>query len=210
MYFANRTSPLRSKESLLLKDSSSLYVCFKRIYVYIYIKIYKILTCFTFLKLGNTYGIKKPTLFGQLSTFSGSCSFGFDELHGISNISKLFFDLLSSRYNTGFKYFGNELAYPFQLSNQQFDCINVAMQKSRLLIPAGVFQGSFQVVNPLNVKSLYRSLDWCQWFIYIVPLLVVPLFDDQSVRTAILALTRACALSIQWEISKAEVEEIKS
>jgi hypothetical protein len=122
----------------------------------------------------------------------------------------LFFDLLSNRYNSGFKYFGNENLYPFQLSNSQFDCLKVGMEKSRLLIPAGVFQGSCHPVNPLNVKGLYRSVDWIFWFIFIVPTLVVSLFDDASIRTAILALTRACALSLQWEVSKADIEEIKS
>lgn len=205
MYFEDRKAPLRSKESLLLNDTSALYVCFffitkkKNTYIFHYFK-----------KHENAYGIKKPTIFGNLSTFSGSCTFGFDELHGISNVSKLFFDLLSPRYNTGFKYFGNEPAYPFQLSNSQFDCLKVAMQTSRLLIPAGVFQGSFHPVNPMNVKGLYRSVDWIHWFIYIVPTLVVSLFDNAEIRTAILALTRACALSLQWEVSKANLEEIES
>ncbi|GAA5802204.1 hypothetical protein HPULCUR_012118 [Helicostylum pulchrum] len=55
-----------------------------------------------------------------------------------------------------------------------------------------------------------RSTDWILFFTKAVPVLVVSLFEDQSVRTAILALTRACALSLQWEISEAEIEEIKS
>ena len=88
--------------------------------------------------------------------------------------------------------------------------MNVGMAKSRLFIPAGVFQGSFHPVNPLNVKGLYRSVDWTIWLVKVVPVLVVSLFEDQSVKTAILALTRACALSLQWEISKTEIEEIKS
>ncbi|GAA5796397.1 hypothetical protein HPULCUR_001769 [Helicostylum pulchrum] len=185
MYFANRTAPLKSKESLLLEDSSPIYN-------------------------EQPYGIKKATVFGSLSTFSGSCFFGYDELHGISNVSKLFFDLLSKRYNDGFKHHGNESAYPFQLSNKQFECMNVGMAKSRLFIPAGAFQGSFHPVNPLNVKGLYRSVDWSIWLVKVVPVLVVSLFEDQSIKTAILALTRACALSLQWEISKTEIEEIKS
>ncbi|KAI9243120.1 hypothetical protein EDC94DRAFT_671936 [Helicostylum pulchrum] len=180
MYFANRTAPLRSKESLLFEDSSPIYN-------------------------EQPYGIKKATIFGSLSTFSGSCFFGYDELHGISNVSKLFFDLLSKRYNDGFKHHGNESAYPFQLSNKQFECMNVGMAKSRLFIPAGAFQSSFH-----PVKGLYRSVDWSIWLVKVVPVLVVSLFEDQSIKTAILALTRACALSLQWEISKTEIEEIKS
>lgn len=160
--------------------------------------------------MNNSYGIKSPSPFGVLSTFSEACTFGFDELHGISNISKLFFDLLSSRYNSSFKYHGNESNYPFQLSNLQIDCLNQGMDKSRVLIPAGVFQGSFKSVNPANVKGMYRSVDWIDWFIYVVPTLLASLFDDRKIRDAILALTRACALSLQWVVTKDEVEEIKT
>ncbi|KAI8637280.1 hypothetical protein BD408DRAFT_354054, partial [Parasitella parasitica] len=62
MYFADRNAPLRSKESLLLNDKSALFV-------------------------NSAYGIKKPTVFGKLTTFAGVESIGFEELHAISNIA---------------------------------------------------------------------------------------------------------------------------
>lgn len=136
--------------------------------------------------------------------------FGFDELHGISNVAKLLFDLISPRYNTSFKFYGNESIYPFQLSNAKFDCLNTGMQKSRMYIPAGEFQGSFHPVNPLNVKSLYRSIDWTTWLVFVVPTLAVGLFDDADLRVAILALTRACSISLQWAVSKNDILEIES
>ncbi|CAM0136760.1 unnamed protein product, partial [Umbelopsis sp. WA50703] len=84
------------------------------------------------------------------------------------------------------------------------------MQKSRMYIPAGVFQGSFHPVNPLNVKSLYRSIDWITWLVFVVPTLVVGLFDDADIRVAVLALTRACSISLQWVVSKDDILEIES
>ncbi|CEP18974.1 hypothetical protein [Parasitella parasitica] len=96
MYFADRNAPLRTKESLLLKDKSAL---FKE----------------------NAYGINKPTVLAKLSTFLGVESIGLEELHAISNISALFYEMISPRYNANFKYIGNEAAYPFQLSNLQFN-----------------------------------------------------------------------------------------
>lgn len=117
--------------------------------------------------------------------------------------------MISTRYNHSFKYHGNESDYPFQLSNIHFECLNAGMEASRILIPTGGFQGSFKPVNPLNVKGLYRSVDWIDWFLYVVPTLVVALFDDLTIRNAILALVRGCSLALQWEVSKENLEEIK-
>lgn len=118
--------------------------------------------------------------------------------------------MISPRYNSNFKYYGNESEYPFQLSNIHFECLKIGMQSSRMLIPTGGFQESFKPVNPLNVKGLYRSVDWIDWFLYVVPTLVVSLFDDLTIRNAILALTRSCSLALQWEVTNEDLEEIKS
>ena len=118
--------------------------------------------------------------------------------------------MISGRYNQQYKVFGNEAQYPFELSSAQAECLKVGMEKSRVLIPAGAFQGSFKPVNPANVKSLYRSVDWIDWFIYVVPTLVASLFVDETIQKAILALTRACGLSLQWVVTKKEVQDIKS
>ncbi|CEP06796.1 hypothetical protein, partial, partial [Parasitella parasitica] len=125
MYFADRKAPLRTKESLLLKDKTDLF-------------------------RDKAYGINKPTILAKLSTFVGVESIGLEELHAISNISKLFYEMISPRYNANFKYIGNEAAYPFQLSNLQFQCLGVAMTNSRQYIPTGAFQGSFNPVDPSN------------------------------------------------------------
>lgn len=172
---------------------------------------YQILTSLVFfMQVNNTYGIKGATIFGLLPTWNGIFSMGFDELHAMSNVSKLFFDMISSRYNANFKYHGNESSYPFQLSKTDFECVKISMNNSRKYIPTGAFQSSFKAVDPSNVKGFYRSSDWIAWFIYVVPTLVVGLFDDLSIRNAILGLTRACALSLQWEVSRQNIDEIKS
>ncbi|KAI8640490.1 hypothetical protein BD408DRAFT_434132 [Parasitella parasitica] len=159
----------------------------------------------------NNYGIKGPTIFGLLPYFmSGIYHFGFDELHGISNLAKLFFDMISPRYNANFKYHGNESNYPFQLSNASFECVKMGMRNSRKFIPTGAFQSSFKATDQSNVKGFYRSLDWIAWLIHVVPTLVVGQYDDLSIRNAILGLSRACALSLQWEVSKDDIKKIKS
>ncbi|CEP19865.1 hypothetical protein [Parasitella parasitica] len=162
-----------------------------------------------FTKANNSYGIKGPTIFGLLSYFSsGIYHFGFDELHSISNLAKLLFDMVSSHYSTHFKYHGNESVYPFQLSNASSECIKLGMKKSRKYIPTGAFQSTFKAVS--NVKGFYRSSDWIAWLIHVVPTLVARQFEDSNIRDAIIGFARACALSLQWDVSKNNINEIKT
>ncbi|CEP19952.1 hypothetical protein [Parasitella parasitica] len=175
---------LRTKESLLLKDKSALFK-------------------------DNAYGINKPTVLAKLSTFVGVESIGLEELHAISNIFKLFYEMISHRYKANFKYIGNEAAYPFQLSHLQFQCLGVAMASGRQYIPTGAFQGSFYPVDPSNVKSIYRSTDWIEWPIYVVPTFLVGLLDNAEIRKGVLGLSRGCALAMQWTVSKENIEEMK-
>ncbi|CEP16627.1 hypothetical protein [Parasitella parasitica] len=186
MYFQIRNATLRTSDSLLLKEQDPMFA-------------------------NNSYGIKGPTIFGLLPNFSsGIYHFGFDELHGISNLAKLLFDMVSSRYSTHFKYHGNESDYPFQLSNASSECIKVGMKKSRKYIPTAAFQSTFKAVDQSNVKGFYRSSDWIAWLIHVVPTLVASQFEDSNIRDAIIASARACALSLQWEVSENDINEIKT
>ena len=161
-------------------------------------------------QINPTYGIKSPTPFGQLVTFAGTSSFGFDELHGISNVSKMFFDMVSPRYSDPYKYYGRESEYIFELGRNDFVSMQSSINASRQYIPTGTFQGSWQGVNPANVKSLYRSVDWIEWFLYVVPTLLVPCFRDTELRKAVLGLVRGCALSMNWEITTTDLNDIDS
>ncbi|KAG2211226.1 hypothetical protein INT47_006346 [Mucor saturninus] len=129
MYFIKRDAAMRSEESLLVANAD------------------------------NTYGIKKPSPFGQLNTFLGIDFFFCDELHMLSNVSKLCFDILSPSYNTRFEFVGNE-------SN-----------------------GSSKYMHSDNVRSMYRSVDWIAWLMYVVPTIVAPLLPASSITKAFIALS---------------------
>jgi hypothetical protein len=118
--------------------------------------------------------------------------------------------MISPRYNSNFKFIDNEEAYPFQLSNLHFRCLNLGMVNSRQYIPTGAFQGSFNPVDPSNVKSIYRSTDWIEWLVYIVPTLVAGLFENAETRRGVLGLSRGCALAMQWVVTKDNIQEMKS
>lgn len=158
----------------------------------------------------KNFGIRSATPFGLLSTFMGTCTFRIDELHAMSNVSKVFFDLVSDRYNTRYKVVGNAENYPFELSKRDFQRLKQAMNMSRKYIPVGAFQGSWKGADQTNAKSFYRSVDWIEWFLYVVPTLVVPCFEDEQIQKAVLSLVRGCALSMNWEITEDDLTEIES
>lgn len=140
----------------------------------------------------------------------GTCTFGLDELHAMSNVSKAFFNMISELYNDKYKFVGNSGHYPFEISKQDFKRVKEAMNASRAFIPTGSFQGSWKGVDPSSVKSFYRSVDWIEWFLYVVPTLLVPCFRDKDIQRAVLGLVRGCALSMNWEITENDLTEIES
>jgi hypothetical protein len=124
-----------------------------------------------------------------------------------ANISKLFFDLISLRYNDSLKHPDNPDSFPFELTTHDFNTIKLAMNKSRQFVPTKAFSGSSK--DCANVRSLYRSCDWIDFFIHAVPCLVVPLFKRKDVQEAVVALCRACGLAIQWRMTCDDIDEIE-
>lgn len=76
------------------------------------------------------------------------------------------------------------------------------MNKSRANIPLA-FSGCFKGINQ-NSTMFYRSVDWLGFLMYIVPTLVVPILVDKSAQSALLALARACAVTLQWSVTETE------
>ncbi|KAI8058904.1 hypothetical protein BDF21DRAFT_456040 [Thamnidium elegans] len=180
---ADTSLELRSKQSLLLKDKTPLYI-------------------------DNDYGIRSPSIFGSLVSFISVAFHPIDEMHMYSNIAKDVFSMMSPKYNSHFKYCGNETEYPFQLSNSSFEAIKKSMESSRSLIPASCFKGSWLAIDQSNVKQLYRSSEWLDYLLYCVPTLIISQFKDLRVITGFLSLIRGISLSLQFRITQKDLEEI--
>ncbi|KAG1448680.1 hypothetical protein G6F56_008876 [Rhizopus delemar] len=54
------------------------------------------------------------------------------------------------------------------------------------------------------------SVDWPGLLLYIVPTLVVPILVDKSAQSALLALVRACAVTLQWSVTETETCRIEA
>lgn len=129
-------------------------------------------------------------------------------MHWVTNISKTLMDMISPRYNQAYKYVGNEDEYPFVLSNNAIDIMRDAVNSSRHLIPSAAFKSSFYGYDPQRSKSIYRSADYIDWLLYVLPL-YAPLFDDKRVADGISCLVRGISLALQFSISEDELQEIQ-
>jgi hypothetical protein len=160
------------------------------------------------MQVNNDYGIRRPNMFGKLVSFTSVAFHPIDELHLYSNIAKEVFSMMSPKYNSNFKYCGNEDKYPFQLSNASFEAIKKSMELSRPLIPSSSFKGSWLAIDQSNIKQLYRSAEWLDYLLYCVPTLIISQFQDKKIITGFLSLIRGISLSLQFTITEQNLEEI--
>ena len=97
--------------------------------------------------------------------------------------------------------------YPFLISKANLKRIGECITQSRQTIPVS-FQGSFH--NVFEKIEGTRAVDWLDFLLYIVPTLVVPYLPTVASKKATLALVKGCALSLQWDISPEQIEQIKT
>jgi hypothetical protein len=134
--------------------------------------------------------------------------FSLDELHLISNVSKLFFSLLSSQFNARYKHGENSTAFPFELTKADLEMIKQSIDASTKDVPTH-FNSTWKGLNYNNARSLWRSIEWIEHFLFSVPCIVSPRFKEEETTIAVNKLVRACLLAMQWLITKEQLDEIK-
>ncbi|OAD65336.1 hypothetical protein PHYBLDRAFT_176248 [Phycomyces blakesleeanus NRRL 1555(-)] len=167
-------------------------------------------------KVGNpSKNIYQPSIYTQLSTFSGSSFFALDELHLIARgIGKLVYDLITVTLTKETKFYYthpdntlNTTEYPFHIPRADLVTIGNCITSSRKYIPTS-FQGSFD--NVFAKIDGTRAVDWLYFLLYLVPTLVVPYLPNRAVKTALLSLVKGCALALQWTLTSELLDEMES
>ncbi|OAD80841.1 C2H2-type zinc finger transcription factor [Phycomyces blakesleeanus NRRL 1555(-)] len=167
-------------------------------------------------KVGNpSKNIYQPSIYTQLSTFSGSSFFALDELHLIARgIGKLVYDLITITLTKETKFFYthpdntlNTTEYPFHIPRADLVTIGNCITSSRKYILTS-FQGSFDNVFA-NIDGT-RAVDWLDFLLYLVPTLVVPYLPNRAVKTALLSLVKGCVLALQWTLTSELLDEMES
>ncbi|OAD77052.1 C2H2-type zinc finger transcription factor [Phycomyces blakesleeanus NRRL 1555(-)] len=167
-------------------------------------------------KVGNpSKNIYQPSIYTQLSTFSGSLFFALDELHLIARgIGKLVYDLITVTLTKETKFYYthpdntlNTTKYPFHILRADLVTIGNCITSSRKYIPTS-FQGSFDNIF-VKIDSTC-AVDWLNFLLYLVPTLVVPYLPNRAVKTALLSLVKGCALALQWTLTSELLDEMES
>ncbi|OAD67631.1 hypothetical protein PHYBLDRAFT_173962 [Phycomyces blakesleeanus NRRL 1555(-)] len=144
-------------------------------------------------------GLNGQSPLATLKVFSGPLFFALDEMHGLCHgISKQIWGLASGTYRTD---------HCFALSSGIQKEIGTAMYKTRNTIPTS-FHGDWRDVykNP----GSFKAVDWADFLLFVVPMLVAERIGDATARNALLGLVQACNLLMSWELSAEEQASIKS
>ncbi|OAD81231.1 hypothetical protein PHYBLDRAFT_73842 [Phycomyces blakesleeanus NRRL 1555(-)] len=157
-------------------------------------------------KVGNpSKNIYQPSIYTQLSTFSGSSFFALDELHLIARgIGKFVYDLITVTLTKETKFYYthpdntlNTTEYPFHIPRADLVTIGNCITSSRKYIFTS-FQGSFDNVFAKIDGTL--TVDWLDFLLYLVPTLFVPYLPNRAVKTALLSLTLTSELLDEMEL----------
>ncbi|CAO3654694.1 unnamed protein product [Mucor hiemalis] len=93
----------------------------------------------------------------------------------------------------------NKSIYTFNITPSALASAGVCIENSRKTIPVS-FQGSWD--NLISKTDGARAIDFIDFLLFVVPTLLVPLFDDVKVRNALLNLVKGCAIALQWNLTE--------
>lgn len=120
--------------------------------------------------------------------------------HGIG---RMIHDLIVNPKNSP-KYYHNRDAankskFTFLVDPTALRNAGICIERSRKTIPVS-FQGSWD--NLLAKTDGARAIDYIDFLLFVVPTLLVPLFDRVEVRSALLNLVKGCAIALQWNLTE--------
>lgn len=101
----------------------------------------------------------------------------------------------------------NTAGYTFKAKYQELLQAGRLIETSRGNVPVS-FQGSWDNLI-LSTKGA-RAIDFLDFLLYVVPTLLVPLFKETKVRTALLNLVRGCAIALQWKLNDRLIHEMET
>ena len=144
-----------------------------------------------------------PSLITSLETFSGVSFFGMDEMHLLSHgVGRLVFEILNPAFNGIFKP-DNASNYTFELARvSNFRVFGQYIKESRETVPPS-FEGAWN-----ENFGAYRAVDWQDFLLVAVPLIVGPRIQKRSAFNAIMNLVNGCSRALSKELTEEDVEKL--
>ena len=96
--------------------------------------------------------------------------------------------------------------YTFSLPKRDILSVGTCIELSRSKIPVS-FQGSWS--NLILSTEGARAIDYIDFLLYVVPTLLVPLFNKVATRKALLALVKGCSIALQWDLDENLIVEME-
>jgi hypothetical protein len=87
--------------------------------------------------------------------------------------------------------------YTFEIPKESLVIIGRLVEASRITVPT-TFASKWE--NPIINSGGKRAVDWIDILLYMVPTLFVPALKQERSKKPLLALTKAAALSLKWEL----------
>lgn len=153
-------------------------------------------------RLATLYGIKRVPLLSLVPSLDFPTSFPYDFMHlvwegVIPNLLLLW---------TGEFKGLDEGVGSYQLASSVFDAIGEAAAASGDHIPSAF---SCRIPNPAKDRTYFTAESWSFWALYIGPILLRGRFRREIYYTHFVKLIRILHLCLQFDISSAELEEIR-
>lgn len=155
--------------------------------------------------------MRSACAFKNLPTLKSPFFFSQDELHLICHgVGKTVFDFLTvdlnKTYNKCIKLVIDKADYPFFIDRATLNEIGQMVADSK---PYVSVKFSSKWVNPIKYTGGNRAVDNLNFLLYVVPACFIPYLTNAAARSALSKLIKGCALSLQWEISKDDVQLIR-
>jgi hypothetical protein len=96
--------------------------------------------------------------------------------------------------------------YTFNIPKESLMTIGKLIEASRVTVPT-TFASKWE--NPIIKSGGKRAVDWVDILLYMVPTMFVPALNQERSKKPLLALTKAAALSLKWELDHEDLAMIE-
>ena len=152
--------------------------------------------------IGKAYGVKGLSIFHYLPSISFPLSFPYNFMHLIwENIVQNLISLWTGSYGL------DQGTESYQLAETVWDAIGLATAASGSHIPSAYGP---RLPNIAKNKAYYSAEMWSFWTMYLGPVLLQRRFQRPKYYTHFIRLVYLLNLCLRFEISTAEIEEIRN
>ncbi|KAI0071732.1 hypothetical protein K474DRAFT_1583312, partial [Panus rudis PR-1116 ss-1] len=153
-------------------------------------------------ELQRHYGIRHSPVLTRVNSLDPSKTYPWDWMHLFAeNIIQTLVTLWTSDFKGLDTGSGN-----YRISSRDWEAIGLETLEAMKLIPSAFVRA---LGNIAQDKSTYTAESWAFWFMYIAPSTLANRFEDNKYYTHAMDLIAIMKITLQYEITRAEVEDLR-